>query len=178
MPWNVHPTVVTGQTWSAADENTYVKGNLDTLFPYTAGMQIAYSTSTSSLNKATSTAALLVVRSNSSNTAVEFGVPPVTYRRQGYSTTSWVTTSTSYSPTTYTPIDTIIQTGAVFLASSTGSIIFPSAFSAPPLVIAQMANNTAYIAGYVNTITSTGFVFSSESTLSSRQIYWVAIGQL
>lgn len=29
MPWNTHPTVVFGDHWSATQQNTYVKGNLD-----------------------------------------------------------------------------------------------------------------------------------------------------
>jgi hypothetical protein len=32
MPFTTHPTVVPGDTWTAANQNTYVKGNLDALF--------------------------------------------------------------------------------------------------------------------------------------------------
>jgi hypothetical protein len=129
MPWNVHPTVVTGQTWSAADENTYVKGNLDTLFPYSAGMQVAYSTSTVSLNKATTSAKLQVLRSNITNTAIEFG--SLVYRTQNASTAGSTDT---------TPASTIIQCGTYTIggtAGSTVSVTFPTSFSNIPFLYLQ-----------------------------------------
>lgn len=41
MAYNAHPVVITGQIWSASDQNTYVAGNFQTLFPYTTKGDIA-----------------------------------------------------------------------------------------------------------------------------------------
>lgn len=49
MAFTTHPTVVTGQTWSAANQNTYVKGNLDALWPFTTAGDLGYASSASTL---------------------------------------------------------------------------------------------------------------------------------
>lgn len=41
MAYTAHPTVITGQIWSASDQMTYVAGNLQTLFPYTTKGDLA-----------------------------------------------------------------------------------------------------------------------------------------
>lgn len=172
MAWNAHPTVVTGQTWSASDQNTYVKGNLDTLFPYTAALQVAYSTSTASLNKATSSAAFLVLRSNSANTAIEFG--GVVATRQGSSATNWWTVSTSTTYTTnYTPATAIMQCGMSYVSSGTHVITFPQSFSAIPLVFVSIQTNGVTTVPYVQTASSTGATIVGGS---ANVIMWLALG--
>lgn len=47
--FTVHPTVVPGDTWTASNQMTYVKYNLDALFPYTAAGQLAYSSAVNTL---------------------------------------------------------------------------------------------------------------------------------
>lgn len=49
MSYTAHPTVVTGQTWSAANQNTYVKGNLDALWPFTTAGDLAYANAANTL---------------------------------------------------------------------------------------------------------------------------------
>ena len=41
ISYTSHPTVVTGQIWSATDQNTYVKGNLQSLWVYTTKGDLA-----------------------------------------------------------------------------------------------------------------------------------------
>lgn len=41
MAYNAHPTVITGQVWSASDQMTYVAGNFQTIFVYTTKGDIA-----------------------------------------------------------------------------------------------------------------------------------------
>lgn len=168
MTYTTHPTVVTGQTWAASDQNTYVKDNLDELFPYTAALQIAYSTSTATLAAATSTAALLVVRSNSANTAIEFGAVPTIYKRQGStSTTDWYT-NTSTSNTNHTPATPIIQVGCSYSTSTAASVTFPTAYSGKPIVFAVNLPITS--------VSSTGFICASTS--APVFVSWMAIGDL
>jgi len=51
MAYSAVPTVVTGQTWTAANQNTYVKDNFAAVFPYTTAGDIAYATSASALTR-------------------------------------------------------------------------------------------------------------------------------
>jgi len=45
MSFTTVPSVITGQTYSASDYNTYIKDNLNTLWVYTTAGDIAYATS-------------------------------------------------------------------------------------------------------------------------------------
>lgn len=184
MAWSTHPTVVVGQTWSASDENTYVKGNLDTLWPYTAALQVAYSTSTTSLAVATSTAALQVLRCNSSGTALEFGNVPVIYRRQSQST-DWFSTSTSTTVSNYTPTSSVIQAGSLYDASgSTRSVTFPVVFTTKPMVFPQVLDVDAW--PYVYAVSTSGFNYrinlnsTSGYVLSTGNysVVWFAVGEV
>lgn len=182
MAWSTHPSVVTGQTWSASDENTYVKGNLDTLWPYTAALQVAYSTSATTLNKATASAALSVLRSNSDNTAIEFGALPVIYRRQGFDTTNWFATSTSTTLTNYTPSTSVIQTGCY--SGTDRTITFPSAFSGKPIILAAPIGSAVYLSVISTAISTASFVFyvstafGVAASTASFNIVWLAIGSI
>lgn len=49
MSYTTVPSVVTGQTYSAANYNTYVKGNLDALWVYSTAGDIAYATGAAAL---------------------------------------------------------------------------------------------------------------------------------
>lgn len=49
MAYSAHPTVVTGQVWSAANQNTYVKGNFDELWKYTTAGDLVYASSATAL---------------------------------------------------------------------------------------------------------------------------------
>lgn len=47
MSYTAHPTVVTGQTWTAANQNTYVRDNLAALWVFTTAGDMIYATSSS-----------------------------------------------------------------------------------------------------------------------------------
>ena len=47
MSYTAHPTVVTGQTWTAANQNTYVRDNLAALWIFTTAGDMIYATSAS-----------------------------------------------------------------------------------------------------------------------------------
>lgn len=47
MSYTAHPTVVTGQTWTAANQNTYVRDNLAALWVFTTAGDLIYATSSS-----------------------------------------------------------------------------------------------------------------------------------
>lgn len=65
MAYTAHPTVVTGQTWSAAQQNTYVRDNLAALWLYTTKGDIVYALTSSTLARLAvgGTGAILTVAS-------------------------------------------------------------------------------------------------------------------
>lgn len=189
MAWNVHPTVTVGQVWAASDENTYTKGNLDTLFPYDATLQVTYSTSTTTLNKARALAALNFLGSNLANTAISFN--GLVYARQGNSTVNWSGTSTSTTLANYSTLDTVkIQCGnynwqGVGGFGGGGNIVFPSAYTNIPIVIVNTISTGFFTAtGLAPTpavygITSTEFwvqVFPLSTATGNNNMVWMAIG--
>lgn len=51
MAYSVVPTVVTGDSWSAAQHNTYIRDNFTALWPYTTKGDIAYAATTTTLGR-------------------------------------------------------------------------------------------------------------------------------
>lgn len=200
MSWSIHPTIVTGQAWATSDQNTYVKGNLDTLFPYTAAQQISYSTSTASLNKATSSAAMLVLNSNSTNSALEFSYLSSIYRRQGYYSTQWLSAGGSMSGSTifnYTSTNSMTLCGSNTIAPSTGvnplllSVTFPVNFKYQPIIfynllVSPYSGSTSFyddlqaFGADPTTISSTGFTIKAVNWGFASPKYiisWFAFGE-
>lgn len=118
MAYSAHPTVVTGQTWSAANQNQYVKGNFDALWPFTTAGDLAYATGATALNRLAIGTARQVLRVNSGATAPEWatmaGFTPYVPRK---SNASW--DGDTKTPGTYTlaatDFDASIPSGAVAL---------------------------------------------------------------
>lgn len=51
MAYNTVPTVATGNSWSAAQHNTYIRDNFTALWPYTTAGDIAVASSASALSR-------------------------------------------------------------------------------------------------------------------------------
>lgn len=51
MSYNVVPTVANGDSWSAAQHNTYIKNNFAAVWPYTTIGDIAYATASNTLGR-------------------------------------------------------------------------------------------------------------------------------
>jgi len=91
--------------------------------------------------------------------------------RQGGSATIWNTTGT----TNYQPGNTVIQVGAIDVATGAGvNVIFPRRFSYIPLVLVSIVGETGYNAS-VDTPIPTGFVAYHNSP-STEPVNWLAIG--
>jgi len=177
MAWTTHPTVVVGQTWSASDQNTYVKGNLDTLWPYTAAQQVAYSTSTTTVNKASAGSAYAFLRSNLDNTSIEFG--SIVVKRVGNSSASWSSGAVSTSNSTYTPTNTLIQAGAVITSTAfTATVTFPITYLIPPLVFINYASTGGGGFVYPSAISTASFTLNDAgSTVSGVTCTWISLGE-
>lgn len=66
MAYTAHPTVTTGSTWSAANQNTYVRDNLAALWVFTTAGDMIYATSASAANRLAIGAANSILRSTGS----------------------------------------------------------------------------------------------------------------
>lgn len=90
MSYNTVPTVATGNSWSAAQHNTYIRDNFTALWPFTANGDIAY-------------------QSTSGNLA-----------RLGIGTNGQVLTSNGSAPTWVTPttLQAVYPVGSVYISTS------------------------------------------------------------
>jgi hypothetical protein len=92
---------------------------------------------------------------------------PQFYRRQGGSATDWAAGGTNnYEPTTVR-----MQSGAIESLGGPKTIVFPTAFSNNPIVIA----NTSAVPVFVSSISPSQVTFGTELS-KSVTIYWLAIG--
>jgi hypothetical protein len=124
MAYTPHPTVIVGQVWSAADQNTYVKGNFDAIFPVIkarSGLSTSswVSTSTGTLNNYTpanfsiQVGSFLTTGSSSTITfPIAFTVPPLVLATPVYGTS----TNTAY-PTSIT------STAFILVSNSTATVV-------------------------------------------------------
>jgi hypothetical protein len=98
------------------------------------------------------------------------------YRRQGGDATQWATVGT----TTYTPAGRVVtQVGSTgFAPAASGTITFPVAFSATPVVV--MVNGPTAgtgISATISGVTTTGFSWATSGS-NIHDIMWIAIGPL
>lgn len=78
MAYSAVPTVVTGDSWSAANHNTYLRDNLAALWPFTAAGDIAYASSATALARLAMGLGYQSIRVNSGATALEYTYPGMT----------------------------------------------------------------------------------------------------
>ncbi len=145
MGYNAVPTVATGDVWSAANHNTYIRDNFAAGVPdiFTAAGDLVYATAANAaapLAIGTVGQALL----SSSDGLPEWGDVFKITARQGGSATSWITPGT----TNYTPGNSAIQCGvlAFTLPSESGAkfftITFPVEFAYAPVAVVSYSPNT------------------------------------
>jgi hypothetical protein len=184
MAWTTIPTAVTGQTWSANDENTFVKDNLNELFPAQL-YSFSYSDSTNTLAETTYRGRYAVLFRSSTGAGI--GPLGVVTARSNYSTlggsSAWWYYSTSTSGSTgFTgafPTGGFIQCGNFYSNGLGATITFPRAFSAPPFVYLSVLGGSTTnpwidIRSTAN-ITSSNFACDIGST-SNLFVSWLAIG--
>lgn len=72
MAYTPHPTVISGMTWTASNQNSFVRDNLAALWPYTAAGDLAYANAPNTLARLGKGTAFQVLRMNSGATAPEW----------------------------------------------------------------------------------------------------------
>jgi hypothetical protein len=98
------------------------------------------------------------------------------YRRQGGSSSNWITSGT----TTYTPTAVRAQMGIAYLATTgTETITFPVAFSNAPIVLACAYNPSQPMVVSVSNVLATEFSITRHNLSGSQMagaVTWIAIG--
>ena len=194
IAYNAVPTVATGDTWSAANHNTYIRDNFAAGVPdiFTAAGDIAYATAANAASPLAIGTPGQVLKVNIGGTLPEWGVSGNVTNRQGASSTDWVGSmaSSNYaSSDNYSVTSSKIQVGVASLtipngaSAQNGTITFPAAFSENPIILTNVINGgvTYDEQSFPHTITPTGFTLTlSFSTGSSgdttKIIQWMAIG--
>lgn len=179
MAFSVVPTVATGDLWTAANHNTYIRDNFAAGVPalFTAAGDLAIGSGVGSAAQLPVGAQGKLLKVLSSGLP-GWGGPQI--KRYGGSPTDW----TVIGSTPYAPDDIVVQMGAVAInnigPNNKGSVTvtFPSAFSGKPMVFCTV-NNGNGLAADVNSIstTQTNITIFNDSTLTmSAVVYWMAIG--
>ena len=195
MAYNAVPTVATGDTWSAANHNTYIRDNFAASVPdiFTAAGDIAYAT-------AANAAAPLAIGApgkvliSSSDGIPSWGDAIIISNRQGGSATNWGDSgsggTTNYDLTGHQ----LIQIGAVTINWTTGTpggvatVTFPVEYSAIPIVFPAFAA-TGSKTGTAGTVIRMGQITTATAVISIRDAeetnqsaaggniaYWLAVG--
>lgn len=182
MTWTVIPTAVTGDIWTAGAQNTYVKDNLDTLFPYNTRCEIAYSGSSLSLSNASLSNLFTFLGSNFSNTAIRF--LPLIYQRQYISSsTQWYQFIASTVTPTYSnafPTSAVICCGEFYTDTSGGfTATLPYSYSKLPFIMVNSMSTihlNSYAGGSISTITPTTLSIQAFPSTTSYGV-WMTIGE-
>lgn len=191
------PSVVTGQTYSAANYNTQVRDNINGIWVLTTAGDMLYATgATGAARLALVTGGLLKGGASapeylaagvqhtylrSTGSVPEYG--PFVYRRQGGSSTVW----SASGATTYTPTKSLMQVGTVDVSVSAGAgsqaVTYPTAFSQRPAIFLSV-NASSVITyswglGWTDDTTSgfTAHIKFSGSFTGTAPISWLAIGE-
>jgi len=190
MSYNAVPTVSTGDTWSAANHNTYIRDNFSAGVPdiFTAAGDIVYATAA---NAATTLAigtpgySLIV---NPAGDAPVWGNVNAIYSRQGGSSTDYTESGSSDYPTT----GVLIQIGSKQIslpytsANATGfTITLTTPYSVKPMIFTShqyVSGNRYGVSSHTLDVTNTTFkLYLSSSVAGSGandiyNVFWMAIG--
>lgn len=183
MSYNAVPTVATGDVWSAASHNTYIRDNFAAGVPdiFTAAGDLAYATAANAAAPLAIGAPGQVLLSSSDGLPA-WGESINVAARQGGSSSDYTTGGT----TNYTPTNVKLQCGSIvatYIDSHRAyiTVTFPIEFTAKPLVFVSTVIDKQYV--YVEdslTTTQTCRVGlgAYEVSITDQKIYWLAIGPI
>lgn len=183
MAYNAVPTVNTGDLWTAANHNTYIKDN------FAAGVPDIFTTKGDlAVASGADAAARLAVGSNGqfvrANSAATNGVDWRSHvaERQGGSASDWGAQGNN----NYTPTAAKIEVGCIRWtggAASSGNvaITFPEAFSGTPVILATCLSSNGNVMVTIVHTAGTGFTLywaNASGTSTTKDFQWLAIGPL
>lgn len=117
MAYSVHPTVITGQTWTASNQNTFVRDNFAALWPYTAAGDLAYANAPNTLARLGKGTAFQVLRMNSGATAPEWATSTGLHTRSqiNFNPAGQSTTGTAFVDITGASVNLTLTTACTVL---------------------------------------------------------------
>lgn len=189
MAFTTVPTVATGDLWSAAQHNTYIKDNFSALFVGSAAGDVDYYNSASTKTRLAKPTVDSLLKNTSAGTPSWKAITDLISvpKRQGGSATDW----SVYGTTNYTPTSALVQVGSVLVVTSAGSpatgyadVTFPVAFSYKPIILLSntdlQSSGIYYQLGFANVTASSVRIFfgygATGSFYGSQTINWLAIG--
>ena len=193
MSYNAVPTVATGDLWSAANHNTYIRDNFAAGVPdiFSAAGQLVYGAGVDSASVLALGAAGKVLKVNSGATAPEWGDVAGITARQGGDANNYDTPGT----TNYSSPSIEMQTGVVNVVINSGwsynhtpvTVTFPHAFGDVPEVVAVGTNMSGTVGAYSltgdtrNATASTVEITMTLGALASGnqtiRVRWIAVGK-
>jgi len=175
------PAVVTGQTMTATNWNSWVRTNFQAVWPFTTAGDLAYASAANQLSRLGIGTAGKFLKSTGSAPMWDTVAQLISdLRRKGGSATDWYAQGT----TNYTPSSAVIQMGTARIAVSGGngsvSITFPAAFAYKPVVFISKPYDGANWNDFgFSAITTTGFsIYLQEGGTDTLNVdvTWLAIG--
>lgn len=183
MGYSVVPTVATGDLWTAANHNTYIKDNFAAGVPalFSAAGDLVYGSSPGIATRLAigTEGKLLTVLSNG---LPGWGGPLITHK--GGSATDWLVDGT----TIYTPHNLMVQMGIVPIVSSIvagGSRLaqpaFSPAFAGKPLVFFSVKPSAAAYStvGTLQSVSASSAIImvkNNDTVETYASVLWLAIG--
>ncbi len=179
MAYSVVPTVATGDLWTAANHNTYIRDNFAAGVPglFTSAGDMAYASGLRAATRLPVGSAGKILRVLATGLP-GWGGPVIT--RIGGSTTDWSVVGS----TVYTPDQILIQMGIIGLTlTANGSVAsgfsFSTAFAGVPMAFASPIHQYEWYAISVSpTATMLNYVVKNLSNVATTmKVNWMAIGQ-
>jgi len=185
MGYTPLPTLATGDIWTAANHNTYIRDNFAAGVPdlFTTKGDLAAASGANAAGRLAAGADGLHLVADSAQT-LGLRWKSLVDGRRGGDTSDWSIAGSN----SYTPTKVVVQTGAVqwtgaAIVASSVTVSGLTGFTNKPIVLAtsqQPPATTWPVFVSVIVVDNTSFTiywrFSSGSTLTTVDIYWIAFG--
>lgn len=191
MAYTTVPTVATGDVWTAANHNQYIRDNFSSLFVGTAAGDVDYYDSASTKAKIAKPSVDSILKNTSAGVPswIPFAGAVNFSGRQGGNATDWMPAgTTNYSPTTVKMeagiVSVVCNSDQTTHFQGSTAVTFPAAFTYKPLVFVSIAQ--VPLAGYIHwayitatgvsttAVTISGMVVDASATMI---VSWLAIGE-
>ena len=122
MAFNSVPTVANGDSWSAAQHNTYLRDNMAALWPYSVAGDIAYATGANALTRLGIGTIGYLLRVNAAGTGLEWAAGPKVLGGQAQRNAAQSIPNGAYTAVSFD--GEIFDSGSVWTAGANQSKLF------------------------------------------------------
>lgn len=197
MAITVVPSVITGQTYSAANFNTHIRDNINGIWVLTTAGDMLYATGASAANRLALVPNGVMVGGASApewlapggvgtllgiNSSNEPEWAPLVYRRQGGDASNWQ----SSGSTNYTPTERVyMQVGSLQISinpTGSGSVTYGVPFAARPLLTFGITTSGGAITHRFDGDDENGFTMHLRDVITAGAlnvtVNWTALGKI